>query len=184
MKKSPMKFKKLYTIICFLCSVAMTAQSFPFLTDKPSLLGSGISSGLYSSSATAERNNLRRMAAFEIDYAKRLVYLATSSVISNKIRNEITLSFNRYSDLKQRNESLSLLNYSKKKENQKILGVIEDMLVNAQKALISQSSINVIYGEKLNLFQNTMSSLTEIHRTMDVVEDNIEQSKLYYLFFN
>ncbi|GAA0716343.1 hypothetical protein GCM10009430_11960 [Aquimarina litoralis] len=179
-----MKTKKWLTILFILCSVVLNAQSFPFLTDPGSLTGSGVSTGLYSGSTTAERNTLRRVSGFNVDYGKRLTYLVTSAVISNKIRDEISVSFNRYYDLKRRNESLSFFNYSKRKENQKMLKFIEKMLNNTQKALLAQSSINVIYGEKLNLFQNTMKSLTEIHRSMDIVEDNIDRSKLLHNFFN
>ncbi|GAA4277187.1 hypothetical protein GCM10022259_19110 [Aquimarina mytili] len=52
------------------------------------------------------------------------------------------------------------------------------MLDNLERELNKQNSIGVIHGEKLNLYQNAMKSLSKIHRLMDIIEDNVAQSKL------
>lgn len=180
-----MNNKKKYFIGLLFCTAILSAQQFPFLTDPGSLAGSGASAGLYVGLNNKDKDNMRKMNAFQKDYVKRQVYfIGSAAVITNKINADIVTAFDRYNRLRSRNKSLTLFSHSKKKNNTKLLDLIRDMLTNMQKEMLTQKSNHVIYGEKLNLLQNTMQSLSEIHRMMDTVEDNIEKTKLYYRFFN
>ena len=180
-----MKTKILSCILTLIGVSVLNAQQFPFLTDPGSLAGSGAALALYKRLDDEDKKNRDKMKAFGVDYIKRQVYfMGFSLAVGERITNEIEASVTRYNSLKNRNSSLSLLNYSKKKENTKMLALIETMLNNIQREARNQKGVFVIYGEKMNLLQNMMESLEEINRVLDVVEDNIEQTKLYNRIFN
>ncbi|OEK07359.1 hypothetical protein A8C32_18150 [Flavivirga aquatica] len=179
-----MKVKLFYIAFFLFCSVKSIAQQFPVLVDPGSMTGSVLSWSLYSMLSTEDKNNRKKIIAFKKDLAKRHLYLVEGAIVVNKINREISNCKERYRQLEHRNKSLSFLSYSKKKINNKMLNLVNVMLENINKGLKNQRALEVLYGEKLNLLQNTMKSLTEIYRVLDVVEDNIEKTKLYNRIFN
>ncbi len=124
------------------------------------------------------------VSRLSLRYAKRLPYIETSRLIVVKIQQEIIDTRNRYTALKNDNNRLTFFSYSKKKTNTKTLDIINGMLSNLESELSKQKSFNVLYGEKLNLYQNTMESLFQIHRLMDAVEDAVGQSRLLKTLIN
>ncbi len=171
--------KTIILIICLLQGVACFSQHFPFVTDPGSLAGSGGAAILYSSIRRNDRRLVTEINNFNKKYAQRTAYLVGSgAVISAKLNNELNETRQRYNHLVSRNNSLVFFSYSKKRNNKKILATINQMITNIDKELKTQVSINVLYGEKLNLYQNTMDSFSDIHQLMDLVEDRVEQSAL------
>tara|TARA_R110002049_G_scaffold244930_3_gene418774 strand:- start:10 stop:507 length:498 start_codon:yes stop_codon:yes gene_type:complete len=155
------------------------SQSFPFLTDPGSLGGSTAAIAAYSLIEKSEMDLTIQINGFNTDYSKRLIYLnSLAYVLTQKINNEINAATNRYNTLVSQNNSMSILNYSRKKKNTKVLNIIKQMLTNIDRELSKQQIANVQNGEKLNLYQNTMASLFEIHELMDTVEDQVSQSLL------
>lgn len=124
------------------------------------------------------------VSRLSLSYAERLPYLESSRLIVIKIKQEIIDTRSRYTALKNDNNRLTFFSYSKKKTNTKTLDIINSMLSNIENELNKQESIHVLYGEKLNLYQNTMESFFQIHRLMDTVEDAIGQSKLLNILIN
>ncbi|UOB18428.1 hypothetical protein [Abyssalbus ytuae] len=164
-------------IIFFLKGIMISAQMFPLLTDPGSITGTKLMSDTYKDLKYESYYLAGDVNKFNNNYRKRALYLTTmSSFLTNKINREIKLSMERYNFLVSRNKSLSLLNYSKKKKNLKMLKLIEKMLNNLENELSKQKSINVLNGEKLNLYHNVMESLWKIDQVMDTVEDNVKQS--------
>jgi hypothetical protein len=84
----------------------------------------------------------------------------------------------RFFILEQRNNSLSIFHHNQKKTNKKLLDIIQQMIVNLKNELDKQHSSNVLLGEKMNLYQNAMSSTAKIQRELDAIEDTIENTKL------
>lgn len=172
-------------LICWLFILMGVSVMQAQLTDHPSRIGSFGAFILYKQLENEDKKNRDKIEAFRFDYIKRQAYfLGLSKAITNRISNEINASFVRYNQLETRNSSLSILSYSRKKENTKMLSFIEKMLTTMQREANTQQSVLVIYGERMNLLQNMMESLIEIHRVLDVVEDNIEQTTLYNRIFN
>ncbi|MBL0683431.1 hypothetical protein [Aquimarina mytili] len=164
------------TILCILLlkSVAVFSQWI----DPGSLSGSSAATFQYMILGNADRNLTRQVNRFTIQYSKRIPYLMLSSSLTKKINTQIDTAIRRYNFLVSRNNSLVFFRYSRKRNNAKALTIIKKMLDNLERELNKQNSIGVIHGEKLNLYQNAMKSLSKIHRLMDIIEDNVAQSKL------
>lgn len=172
--------RKIVFMICMLHGITMFSQAhFPAVTDYGSLIGSGGNTALYIAIRNNDRKLVKEIDNFNKKYRQRTVYLIGSSAfITAKLNNELVKTKERYEYLVKRNKSMVFFSYSKKKNNTKTLKTIDQMLDNMEKELRSKISINVLYGEKLNLYQNAMESFSNIHRLMDVVEDRVEQSML------
>ncbi len=172
-------------MLIFAVVTTLRGQHFPFLTDPGSFSGSGVAIGFYEALDASDKNNRTRMIEFEKDYVKRQLYfMGASLAVGTRINSEMAAAFSRYDSLKTRNSSLTQFSYSKKKDNTKMLNMIEIMLNSMQREMLTHKNVFVIYGEKINLLQNMMKSLIEIQRVMDIVEDNLEKTKLYNRIFN
>ncbi len=168
-------------LLLLLLPVLNHAQMRPVLVDPGSNLGSAFSTLQYGTIEIRERELKTEIRKFMMDYNQRLVYLASSILLVDSINDQVNNVMGRYYDLQDQNNRLStLFSYSKKKDNRKHLGIIYKMLTHIQNELNTQSNINVVYGEKLNLYQDVNHALINIERMLDVVEDNIETSKLTY----
>ena len=58
------------------------------------------------------------------------------------------------------------------------------MISNIRDELKKQDGFTVVYGEKLNLYQNSLQSLADTHRIMDVVEEEIDKKNLIRQLLN
>jgi len=182
-----------FVILTIFCTVGIQAQVRPFLTDIPSSGGSTSNLLKYGDLKRREDEIQDELEKFKRDYLQRLIYLetATSSFVTDyidlksKINTEIQNTLVHHTRVNTENEKLSsVFAYSEKKDNRKKLAVILKMINTMQKELSNQVSFNVVYGEKLNLYQNTNHSLTEISRLLDAIENNIERSKLINKILN
>jgi hypothetical protein len=180
-----MKTTLIYGLCLVIGTTLLQAQQFPFLSDPGSMTGSGAALALYKQLDEEDKKNKDKMEDFRKDYVKRQIYfMGTAFPVKNAIAGELDESFSRYDALKIRNNKLSFLSYSKKKDNTKMLNLVDKMLRNLQNEVRNQKTVFVIYGEKINLLQNVMTALIDVHRILDVVEDNLEQTKLYNRIFN
>lgn len=161
---------------------AFSQGSFPVISDVPSNIGSATATGLYFSMPFVDNRLRSAVNRFNAEYGKRTIYLTTSALIMGKINEEMGEAYLRYNTLQSRNNSLTFFVYSTKKNNKKMLETIGKMLTNLQLELLKQRPI-VLLGEKVNLYINTTESLFEIHRLMDMVEDNINNTTLFRRLF-
>lgn len=190
------QIKLIFSILLLLCAAQSSAQVFPFVTDYGSLSGSSAAAGNYTGLGFQSNNPFSsrggdlkdRIRSFRRVFDERSEYFAIALPLSisvdRKIKNQILQSYSRYNNLQDRNESLSLFSYSKKKNNKKLLELVSTMLYNLNKEIQNQSTSLVVLGEKLNVYQDVMMSLQDIDRMMDNIEDNIEKSNFYYRAFN
>ncbi len=181
--------KKIILLVVMLNTTTMFSQEYPFLTDfllVGSILGSAVATVEYYELKEADRKLIKDINSFNAKYSKRAIYLVGASIIlAGEINREIDDAQRRYHLLKGKNSSLPFFIYSKKRHNTQTLELINEMLDNLQNELKKQNPRGVaLYGEKINLHQNTMESLSNIHRLMDSVEDKIEQSKVLHAFIN
>lgn len=110
-------------------------------------------------------------------YNERTKYYA-GILIVHKINNEIEKVEDRYKELSEENEELHMfLHYSKRKENEKKMEEISQQILTLKDELKDQYNM-VILGEKVNLYQNVMRTLTPIRRKLDTLEGNINRSNL------
>lgn len=173
------KRRTFYLCLFVFQGVMAFSQPFPFLTDYPSLGGSVANLGSYSIMAPEQKKLTTAVNRFSTDFAKRTVYLTTSFMLASEISMEVNKVITRYNTLKNRNDKLSLFSYSTKKENKKMLETIQKILRNLKSQVDKQSYVNVLLGEKINLYTNTMKALSEIQLLMDVVEDGIDNTTFY-----
>lgn len=162
--------------------LAAFAQVFPFISDPGSNEGSLEAIPLYTSTTVAENRVTVGVNQLSRVYLKREKYMAGAALVMAKITEDTGEAYNRYLDLKRRNNALTLFSYSTKKENTRALETIEKMLNNLLVELAQQSP-HVLLGEKVNLYVNTMESLLKIHRLMDEVEDRINNTSLFRRLF-
>lgn len=175
-----------YLYILFtLCSMFTNAQVRPFLIDPGSnagSIGSTIQYKLIRDEEKEIRNELNKLIT---EYSQRSIYIVTTQTLIDDVNSEVTSSLNRYTTLNQRNESLStVFSYSTKKDNRKKLKIVLTMISNIRDELKKQDGFTVVYGEKLNLYQNSLQSLSDIHRIMDVVEEEIDKKNLIRQLLN
>jgi hypothetical protein len=171
---------KTFALILFFINIQpLFSQNYPFLTDIGSLTGSGAAILEYNSIKDSENKLTTQIRGFNSDYSKRLIYLnGIAYILTQKIKDDVDTTTKRYNALVSKNNSMSILNYSKNKENSKVLDIVKKMLINIKRDLNNHHTTNVLNGEKLNLYQNTMASLFEVQELMDTVEDQVSQSLL------
>ncbi len=164
-----------------LCSTTTLAQivSAPNapVTDLPLTILSGMATGAYGAQVIVEHQLADAVNSYEKIYNKRAQYYVGATLIIEKINDALDDSSKKLLTLKMDNKDLhETAYYSKRKENNKLLAEVEENLDILIKELNRQEK-QVIYGEKLNLLQNTMRTLTRINRKLDVVEKNIQESE-------
>ncbi|SIT15647.1 hypothetical protein SAMN05421766_1166 [Zobellia uliginosa] len=146
------------------------------ITDMPLVVASGAASAEYGIMKFEENQLTDAVSSYASTYNKRATYYSGILIIS-MINNNINKSRNRYLKLKLDNSKLDEIKYySKRPENDKLLAEINENLDILEKELESQHKM-VIYGEKLNLLQNSMLTLTRINRKLDFVRKNIHKSE-------
>lgn len=167
-----------FCIILFQGSTVFAQGIFPKIPDNGSNTGSSSSTATLFT-APSVQDGLRKAAdEHGDDYVNRMNYLIASSVVNGRINGRIDDAIERYNALKKINESLNFFAYSKKRINKELLENVEKFLDNMEDELDKQDIIALL-GEKLNLYGDTAESLYEIHRTMDEIEDNIENTWWY-----
>ena len=146
------------------------------ISDVPSVTLSGVSLALNLMLKEREETTEKRTQDFLKEYRKRLPYyggIAWLSTVNNIINNVK----DRSSKLKEDNEKLSFLYYSKKKENRGYLLSADSQIENLSSHFLN-GEITTILGEKFNLYEDLRTSLSVINRKLDRVEDNIKESTL------
>lgn len=146
------------------------------ISDVPSNLGSAAIIFEKYALKGREETTEKRTQDFLKEYRKRLLYYGGIAWLStvNDIINNIK---DRSRQLRQDNEELSFLYYSKKKENRVYL-LSADIQIENMSANFLNGEKAVILGEKFNLYEDLRSSLSAINRKLDRVEDNIKESTL------
>ena len=175
-----------YILYLLLCQgiQALSQGGAPFVvSDAGSLAGSTAITGLYSGMGPVEQSRRTAANGFIFKYTKRLPYLEGALPVVVEINNEILEIKTRYNDLERRNNSLTLFSYSTKKNNTRSLKTIRTMLDNITQELLRQDAFNILVGEKVNLYVNTMKSLWEIHEFLDEVESRIDNTSLFRRLF-
>ncbi|MCK8521183.1 hypothetical protein M0D21_06375 [Aquimarina sp. D1M17] len=174
---------KIAIVMCLLKGLTVSAQEYPFLTDPGSLGGSVGAYYLYRSLLSNEKNLTSEINRYRNKYYERLAYLtgpaaAGALYVNDKLDEEISNARKRYNTLTNRNSTMAFFNYTKKKRNTKNLATAKQMIDNLQGELNNNSSLIILYGDRLNLYQNAMESIFNIHRLLDMIEDSVEQSAL------
>ena len=170
-------------LILLLVSVKIYSQpvsNIPIgpISDVPSLTLSGVSTGLLSLGLKGrEETTEKRTQDFLKEYRKRLIYYPGSVAWLFTVNNIINNVKDRSRQLRQDNERLSFLYYSKKKENRVYLLSADSQIENMSANFLNGEKA-VILGEKFNLYEDLRSSLSAINRKLDRVEDNIKGSAL------
>lgn len=123
-----------------------------------------------------EETTEKRTQDFLKEYKKRLLYYGGAAWLStvNDIINNVR---SRYHKLRQENEKLSFLFYSRKKENRMYLLSADRQIENMSSHFLN-GEINTIMGEKFNLYENIRGSLSAINRELDKVDNNVKESNL------
>lgn len=171
--------KKILLITLVMCVNTARGQfsivNFPN-TDLGLSAQSGKASYRYLSLIPTQHCLTRMVNAYGSAYSKRMIYYS-GVLIMNQINGELDQSKNRLQRLVLGNDKLDEIKYySKRKENEKLLAAVEEKLYILEQELDKQDKL-VIYGEKLNLLQNTMLTLTRVNRKLDLIEKNIKESE-------
>jgi hypothetical protein len=170
-------------LIVLLVFVSIRAYSQPFannpigpISDVPSVGGSGIIYGLNLELKKKEETTEKRTKDFAKEYRKRTLYYTGATWIPtvNSIINNVK---DRARQLKDDNEKLSFLFYSKKKENRVYLLSADKQIENMSSNFLNGEKLTIL-GEKFNLYEELRASLSAINRELDRVDDNIKQSNL------
>ncbi|MEJ5049343.1 hypothetical protein WH221_05855 [Chryseobacterium culicis] len=123
-----------------------------------------------------EETTEKRTKDFVKEYRKRLLYYGGVAWLST-VNNVINNVRDRSRQLRQDNEKLSFLFYSKKKENRVYLLSADSQIENMSSHFLN-GEINTILGEKFNLYEELRASLSAINRELDRVDGNIKESNL------
>ncbi len=154
-------------------------STVPFVfTDPGSFTGSGTHAATYEFALkNSEKDTKKEIKEYNEQYNRRMKYylLTLGNGIVTKIDNKIKKVLNRLDILEEKNKKLSFLNYSRKKKSRNELRSLKTMLNNIRNNY-QNKHIGSIYGEKLNLYENLMKSLTKINRMLDEVERDIDKS--------
>lgn len=171
-------------LIVLLVFASIKAYSQPYannpfgpISDVPSNFGSAgiiIEKHLLKS---REETTEKRTQDFYKEYRKRLIYYPGSVIWLSTVNNIINNIQDRSRKLRQDNENLSFLYYSKKKENRVYLQSADSQIENMSSHFLNGEKA-VILGEKFNLYEDLRTSLSAINRQLDRVEDNIKESTL------
>lgn len=171
-------------LIALLVFTSIKAYSQPYannpfgpISDVPSNIGSGgiiVEKYLLKS---REETTEKRTQDFLKEYRKRLIYYPGSLLWLSTVNNIINNVQDRSRKLRQDNEKLSFLYYSKKKENKVYLQSADSQIENMSSHFLNGEKA-VILGEKFNLYEDLRTSLSAINRQLDRVEDNIKESTL------
>lgn len=171
-------------LIVLLVFVSIRAYSQPFannpigpISDVPSVGGSGIIYGLNLELKKREETTERRTKDFAKEYRKRLVYYPGSVAWLSTVNDIINNVKDRARQLKDDNEKLSFLFYSRKKENRVYLLSADKQIENISSNFLNGEKLTIL-GEKFNLYEELRASLSAINRELDRVDDNIKQSNL------
>ncbi|WP_426479194.1 hypothetical protein ACP3T3_07010 [Chryseobacterium sp. CBSDS_008] len=169
------------TLLLILTSIRAYSQPFannPIgpISDVPSNLGSAAIIIEKYALKGREETTEQRTQDFLKEYRKRLLYYGGVAWLStvNDIINNVK---DRSRQLRQDNEQLSFLYYSKKKENRVYLLSADSQIENMSSHFLSGEKITIL-GEKFNLYEDLRTSLSAINRKLDRVEDNIKGSTL------
>ncbi len=175
--------KKIIVTICLIQGLTMYSQEYPFLTDPGSMGGSVAAYYLYKSQLSTEKDLTTEVNNYRNKYIERLTYLtgpaiAAALYVNDKLDEELSNARTRYNTLTNRNSTMAFFNYTKKKRNVKNLATAKQMIDNLQSEIDNANSLVLLYGDRLNLYQNAMESIFTIHEVLDMVEDDVEQSVL------
>lgn len=151
--------------------------------DFGSNLGSQAITVEYGTAAFLVEPKLRKkIPGFTKEYAKRLMYFLGSIDLANRIMGRINDVGIRYNEIAPDYGEMMSFRYSKTKKNHKRMELVITMLDDVYAELDKQKRVNVLHGDKLNLYLNTMESLSKIYRLLDIIEEDINQARLINRF--
>lgn len=161
---------------CFLAHVGLWSQSI-LVTDYGSLSGSSMAISKYGTTTLDYGNVTDALRRFNGSYRQRNTYKGLlAKRIMEEINGELDKAMKRNDSLMSRNNDLSFFSRSKKKKNKKMLDLLQVMLDNMRGQLKKQQWMNVVNGEKLNLYQDVMEVLYQAHLLMDKVDEELRRS--------
>lgn len=128
-----------------------------------------------------EREVTAAVSDFTTNYSKRIWHkfdpkLTVGDDFRSKIVNELEDAFGRILLLNKRNEDMvGMFSEARKENNREKLNVVKANLINTREKFKKKLKSFGVYGEKMNLYQNFMMSLHEVHRSMDEIESKIDK---------
>ncbi len=135
-----------------------------------------------------EKEYAAKIEEFSEEYRKRGFYYAPTLLDGgNPVFDALDELILRIDDLQVKNNGLGLYAHYLKRDNTKRLNDIERMALNMDQELDSLDDLiegQSIYGERLNLNQNTRVSVEILHRRLDQIESEIDKSTLLNLLFS
>jgi len=148
------------------------------ITDMGHFTGSVTSAGILAGGVLTEQPYKESVKKFQKQYSKRIPYFGGIAILA-QINNLIDDTQTRIDDLTSNNDMLKrVLYYSKKKKNVELLSEATSRLEFLRQEVNNRQEEVTISGEKMNLHQNVRRTLSRIHRSLDVVDQNTQQSSL------
>ncbi len=170
--------KRLFQIILVMLLVVQSATAqVPGVNPGSSAGSVAIDAPLIPLALIVEPRLFREVQDFRQLYEHRAEYYATTLVDNGKIRNEINDLRNRINLLIVDNESLAFFYPFKKRDNRVKLNAL---LTGTNRLYTQLGSLlpDSIYGERINLNQQTEITLEEMHRKVDEIESDISKSRI------
>ncbi|MEM9001367.1 MAG: hypothetical protein AAGB24_13975 [Bacteroidota bacterium] len=126
----------------------------------------------------------RSINGFNKYYDNRLLYYAETLIDAGSVLNEIDNVRQRIFLLNVENSSLSFFYPFKKQDNKRKIDAILYAVNGLRSRLLGLPwSVNTIYGERMNLNQDTEIALESLERQLDAIESDIDKSKLIRQLF-
>jgi len=167
-----MKNKILVLLIFTLSISKLMAQ----LTDPASVGLSGTAAIVYGTAIPIETTHAPVLKNYVKEYNKRGKYYGGALYIS-EINDELEEAKQRLKDLEAENNTLyKVLYYSKRMKNDRLLESAQLRFEILEEELKTQETTTLL-SEKMNLYENTMRTLTRINRSLDTIQSNINDSK-------
>ncbi len=146
------------------------------LIDKNSGVGSAFTTAAYVGALLVERGIRKPVDDFMEAYTERGIHHGGALMI-NRVLGSIRQAKERQEILSEANKELSFIRYSRKKDNEATLAVIEQSITRLLVELRKQAgSVSVILGDRINLYHSIQITLKKIHGQMDEVAANLERS--------
>jgi len=151
----------------------MPAMS-PAIADLANAAASTALAGVYGGAVLTTQSLLNsEIKNFRKQWDNRGTYLGGEVFERSHIYPKLDDFESRLSELEEENMNLSAFVYSKKDENTKLLLVVREEFDILNSEIKDRSHLVVVLGEKINLYQNMMRTITRLNRQLDVVEGNI-----------
>ena len=126
------------------------------------------------------------MKRYSAAYIKRNVYYTQTFIDQGDVAKDAVRALQtRSADLRLRNDALGPFYPYTKRDNRMLLNVIDDLLQNVMDQFANLDIDRIaIYGERINLNQNTRMSMEKLSRELDKIESKSDRSTTINLLRN